>query len=84
VAQFDPDTRTADNTSPGASVSTEDRQPTFWFCETHHVVEPFDGCGSHNRIGPFDTEEAASQALQTIAARERRYDAEDAEWDGGS
>jgi hypothetical protein len=62
--------------------STEDLESTFWFCETHHAVEPFHGCGSGKRIGPFDSETAAANALQTIAERERRYDSEDAAWDG--
>ena len=65
-------------------MSTEDREGTFWFCLDHHVVEPFDGCGSDNRIGPFDTEPEAARALQTIADREKRYDAEDSAWNGDS
>jgi hypothetical protein len=66
----------------GGSVSATDREGTFWFCLDHHAVEPFAGCGSRNRIGPFDTEGDAARALQTIAERERRYDAEDSAWDG--
>ncbi|MGX7680513.1 hypothetical protein ACSMXN_16610 [Jatrophihabitans sp. DSM 45814] len=65
-------------------MSTTDREGTYWFCETHHTVEPFNGCGSKNRIGPFDTAEAAANALKTIADRERRYDAEDSAWNGDS
>lgn len=63
-------------------MSTQDLSGTFWFCEKHHAVEVFPGCGSHKRIGPFDSEDAAAHALQTIADRERRYDAEDSTWDG--
>ena len=63
-------------------MGTKDLSGTFWFCQKHHAVEPFDGCGSHQRIGPFDTEAEAASALDTIAERERRYDAEDAAWDG--
>jgi hypothetical protein len=66
----------------GRTVTTEDLESTYWFCVDHHAVEEFAGCGSHNRIGPFPTRAAAADALQTIAARERRYDAEDAAWDG--
>ena len=62
-------------------MSTTDHESTFWFCLDHHAVEPFAGCGSRNRIGPFDTEDAAANALQTIAERERRYDKEDSEWE---
>jgi len=63
-------------------VSTRDLEGTWWFCLEHHTAEPFDGCGSNNRIGPWDTREEAANALTTIAERERRYDEEDAEWDG--
>ncbi|MCW2525015.1 MAG: hypothetical protein JWO63_3350 [Frankiales bacterium] len=62
-------------------MSTKDLHGTFWYCEDHHTVEPFEGCGSKNRIGPFKTEDEAAHALETIAARERRYDQEDAAWD---
>jgi len=65
-------------------MSTEDLEPTFWFCVKHHSVEEFDGCGSKNRIGPFATPEDAQRALQTIAERESRYEKEDSQWDGGS
>jgi hypothetical protein len=60
-------------------MSTEDLQGTFWYCEDHSTVEEFAGCRGPHRIGPFATREAAANALQTIADRERRYDAEDAE-----
>lgn len=63
-------------------MGTEDLTGTFWYCQDHQTVEPFDGCGSHQRIGPFDTEAEAAKALQTIAERERRYDADDAAWEG--
>ncbi|MDQ2838379.1 MAG: hypothetical protein M3Y42_04230 [Actinomycetota bacterium] len=63
-------------------MSTRDLSGTYWYCEDHHTVEPFAGCGGDNRIGPFDTEAEAANALQTIADRERRYAAEDSAWDG--
>jgi hypothetical protein len=63
-------------------VTSRDLEGTWWFCLEHETVEPFDGCGSQNRIGPWDTQEAAGNALSTIAERERRYDEEDAAWDG--
>ncbi len=64
-------------------MSSKDLTGTYWFCIDHHGVESFPGCGSRNRIGPFDTEAAAGHALQTIADRERRYDAEDSAWEDG-
>jgi hypothetical protein len=63
-------------------VNTTDLAGTYWFCVDHHVVETFAGCGSHNRIGPFDAESEAAHALETIADRERRYTAADSTWDG--
>jgi hypothetical protein len=63
-------------------MGTKDLSGTFWFCQKHDAVEPFEGCGSHQRIGPFDTEGEAAKALDTIAERNRRYDAEDAAWEG--
>jgi len=63
-------------------MSTEDLTGTYWYCQEHSTVEQFDGCGSHRRIGPFDSAAEAAKALDTIAERNRRYDAEDAAWDG--
>jgi hypothetical protein len=63
-------------------VTTKDLEGTFWFCVEHHAVESFAGCGRHDRIGPFDSSEDAANALKTISDRERRYDAEDAAWEG--
>lgn len=54
----------------------------YWFCLKHHRVERYEDTDSSNRIGPFDTEAAAAQALETIARRNERYDREDAEWNG--
>ncbi|HEX2903231.1 MAG TPA: hypothetical protein VHO01_07200 [Jatrophihabitans sp.] len=62
---------------------SKDLEGTYWYCLDHHAVEDFTGCGSKNRIGPFDSEDAAAHALETIAAREQRYDAEDAAWNDG-
>jgi hypothetical protein len=65
-------------------VTANDHEGTWWFCLKHHAVEDFAGCGSSNRIGPFDSQSAAANALDTIAKRESRYDAEDSAWDGDS
>lgn len=60
----------------------EDLQGTFWYCLEHNRAEAWDEDDRPDRIGPFPTREAAANALQTIAERERRYDAEDAAWNG--
>jgi hypothetical protein len=66
----------------GVDVTAKDLEGTFWFCLKHHAVEDFAGCGSNNRIGPFDSQSSAANAIDTIAERERRYNAEDSAWDG--
>ena len=62
-------------TSSGAAAG--DPAGDYWFCLVHHVVEPRDGCPNKDRLGPFPTAEAAGRALQTIADRQSRYDAEE-------
>ena len=57
---------------------------TFWFCLKHHRVETFESADSKDRLGPFADADAASHALQTIADRENRYQAEDSAWGGDS
>ncbi|MCU1688639.1 MAG: uncharacterized protein JWN61_2868 [Pseudonocardiales bacterium] len=49
----------------------------YYYCLVHHVVERHDGCADKDRLGPFPTADAAAQALETVAARQARYDAED-------
>ena len=63
-------------------MTAKDLEGTWWFCLKHHAVEDFAGCGSDNRVGPFDSQSAAANAIDTIAERERRYNAEDSAWDG--
>lgn len=54
----------------------------YYFCLRHRRVEPHEGCADRDRLGPFATADAAAHALETVAAREARYDAEDAAQDG--
>jgi hypothetical protein len=61
-------------------MSDHDLSGTFWFCMKHRRVEPFDGCGNSDRIGPFNTADEAAHALETIAEREKRYAERDSEW----
>jgi hypothetical protein len=59
----------------------KDLDGTYWYCVDHHRVETFEQTDSQNRIGPFDTAQDASNALQTISDRERRYEEEDSQWE---
>ena len=55
----------------------------WWWCLKHQRVEPQLGCADTNRLGPFATVEEAQRALQTVRARNEKYDAEDEAWDSG-
>jgi len=56
----------------------------FWFCLDHHRVENREETHGSHHLGPFPSEEAAAHALETVAERERAYDAEDDAWNGNS
>jgi hypothetical protein len=65
----------------GAMTMAKDLDGTYWYCVDHHRVELFENTDSQNRIGPFETQEEAENALQTIADREKRYEEEDSAWE---
>ena len=59
-------------------------QNTQWFyCLKHHTVEAEGVCKAKDRLGPFPDAESAAHALETIADREQRKQAEDANWRRG-
>lgn len=41
----------------------------WYYCLTHHTVEPYEGCRQDTRLGPYETPEAAADALKLVAAR---------------
>jgi hypothetical protein len=49
-------------------------EPEFWFCLTHHQVEGRDGCRNQDRLGPYPSAEAASQALERVQERNEEWD----------
>ena len=52
----------------------------FWFCVKHHRVEQgSDMCPPIDRLGPFDTREAAEGALANAERRNQEWDAQDDE-----
>lgn len=53
----------------------------YWWCTEHKSVETDDGCRAEVRLGPYPTQEAASQALRTVAERNAEEDAKDAAWE---
>jgi hypothetical protein len=48
----------------------------FYFCLKHHTVEEADGCGTSNRLGPYDTREAAENALEKVRERNEEWDSD--------
>lgn len=41
----------------------------YYWCLKHRRVEPYDGCKSEDRLGPYDTMDEAARALQHVQER---------------
>ncbi len=51
---------------------------SYWWCLTHAKVESGDDtCAALDRLGPYDTREAAAGALDSTRARTAAQDARD-------
>ncbi|WP_130864972.1 hypothetical protein [Acidipropionibacterium timonense] len=48
----------------------------YYWCLTHHSVEPWDGCRSGDRLGPYPSAAQAAQALDRAQARNDAWDAD--------
>ena len=46
----------------------------YYFCLKHHAVEDADGCGTSNRLGPYDTRTDAENALAKVKERNEEWD----------
>jgi len=57
----------------------ESMKPPFWWCLRHERVEGRDGCANSDRLGPYESFEAAEQALETARQRTAQWDA-DTRW----
>lgn len=44
-------------------------QGQWYYCLDHHMVEPYEGCRSLSRLGPYDTAEDAAAALERVQDR---------------
>ncbi len=53
---------------------------SYFYCLKHSTVEPEIGCKAKDRLGPFPDPVSAAGALQIIAEREERKQAEDERW----
>ena len=54
----------------------------WYWCLDHHAVEPYEGCKSENRLGPYATRGDAEGALDKVQQRNQQWDREDAEYEG--
>lgn len=53
----------------------------YWSLNDSRVVTDEDGVKAADRLGPYSTREEAARALETIAARNEAWDAQDREDD---
>ncbi len=51
----------------------------FWYCLTHHKVEGRDGCKNADRLGPYDSQAEAENALEKVQERNEEWD-NDPKW----
>lgn len=60
--------------------------PAEWFwCLKHQRVESGDAttCPPEDRMGPYESADAASRWKDRVEARNQTWDREDREWSGG-
>lgn len=46
----------------------------WYYCLDHQTVEPYQGCRSGSRLGPYDTPAAAADALHLVGVRNEDWD----------
>ena len=54
----------------------------WWYDLVNKRVETDSGGPNSQRLGPFDTEEEAANALETARKRNEEWDNDENEWDG--
>jgi len=50
---------------------------SWYYCLAHQAVEPELGCANAERMGPYDTEAEAADAMDTARRRNEEFDAQD-------
>jgi hypothetical protein len=46
----------------------------WYYCLDHHTVEPYEGCRSATRLGPYATPADAANALDRVAQRNEDWE----------
>lgn len=49
-------------------------QGDWYYCLDHHTVEPYEGCRSASRLGPYPTPADAAGAIDKVAARNTEWE----------
>lgn len=49
-------------------------QGEWYYCLDHGAVEPYEGCRSATRLGPYPTPSDAAQALSRVAQRNEEWE----------
>ena len=52
----------------------------YYWCFTHHTVEEGPVCRAANRLGPYDSIEAAKNWSERVEDRKEAWQAEDERW----
>ena len=45
----------------------------WYYCLTHHAVEPYEACRAADRLGPYPTAADAAEALARAAERNKQW-----------
>ena len=53
---------------------------SWWWCLTHNDVEPDAGCGHKDRLGPYQSQESARDALAAAGRRTAEWDEDEENW----
>jgi hypothetical protein len=62
---------------------SDDGEHRYYWCTRHQRVETdADKCADRFLLGPYDTREEATHALERVHERNEQLDAEDARWRG--
>lgn len=48
----------------------------WYYCLDHHRVEPYQGCRSASRLGPYSSQDEAALALHKVEARNEDWESD--------